>query len=75
MKLKPLREYERESSDAASVIAEVRRFFEIEQSDGARNFGRLPGDADEEEIRAIGLPRPSRRVLRTLLRMRKPFTR
>ena len=37
--LKPLREYERESSDAASVIAEVRRFFDIEHSHGARSFG------------------------------------
>ena len=32
VKLKPLREYERESSDAASVIAEVSRFFEMELS-------------------------------------------
>jgi len=27
------------------------------------------------KIRECGLPRPSRRVLRTLLSMRKPFTR
>ncbi|MGB5084194.1 MAG: hypothetical protein WBO09_06195, partial [Methylocystis silviterrae] len=32
VKLKPLREYERESSDAASVVAEVSRFFEMELS-------------------------------------------
>jgi len=32
VKLKPLREYERESSDPASVIAEVSRFFEVELS-------------------------------------------
>ncbi len=32
-------------------------------------------DEGEEKIRETGLPRPSRRVLRTLLRMRKPFTR
>ncbi len=32
VKLKPLREYERDSSDAASVIAEVSRFFEMELS-------------------------------------------
>ncbi|MBM3553056.1 MAG: hypothetical protein FJX45_15145 [Alphaproteobacteria bacterium] len=32
VKLKPLREYERESSDAASVIAEVSHFFEMELS-------------------------------------------
>jgi hypothetical protein len=32
VKLKPLREYEREASDAASVIAEVSRFFEMELS-------------------------------------------
>ena len=32
VKLKPLREYEREASDAASVIAEVSHFFELELS-------------------------------------------
>jgi hypothetical protein len=32
VKLKPLREYERESSGAASVVAEVSRFFEMELS-------------------------------------------
>ncbi len=32
VKLKPLREYERESSDPASVIAEVSHFFEMELS-------------------------------------------
>ncbi len=32
IKLKPLREYERESSDRASIIEQVRRFFEMEMS-------------------------------------------
>ena len=32
VKLKPLREYEREACDAAGVIAEVSRFFEMELS-------------------------------------------
>ena len=32
VKLKPLREYERESPNAASIIAEVSRFFEMELS-------------------------------------------
>ncbi len=32
VKLKPLREFERESSDQASVIGQVRHFFEMEMS-------------------------------------------
>jgi hypothetical protein len=32
IKLKPLREYERQSSDQAALIEQVRRFFEMEMS-------------------------------------------
>jgi len=32
IKLKPLREYERQSSDQAGIIAQVRYFFEMEMS-------------------------------------------
>ena len=32
IKLKPLREYERQSSDQAGIIAQVRHFFEMEMS-------------------------------------------
>ena len=32
IKLKPLREYERQSSDKAGIIEQVRHFFEIEMS-------------------------------------------
>jgi hypothetical protein len=32
IKLKPLREYERQSSDQAGLIEQVRRFFEMEMS-------------------------------------------
>src|SRR5664279_2240029 len=32
IKLKPLREYERQSTDQAGIIAQVRRFFEMEMT-------------------------------------------